>query len=190
MIEEVSPGRAPAAASDAPDLIEPVVAFRSWRVVDGRLRSVYLPHFWTGRETTARCMHAQAPDAGAPRSAAPGHEAPDRGCTCGVYAYYRPDVNFPTVDHQGVAGIVTLWGAIEVHDEGMRAQHARIEALALYSRWTTRQIEAVRGVAEDLGVDLVDLDEIEDAARRYGAPMAPEFVPGPGARERRHSATA
>lgn len=190
MIEEVSPGRAPAAAAGAPDLIEPVVAFRSWRVVDGRLRSVYLPHFWTERDATARCLHSQAPDAGAPRSAAPGHEAPDRGCTCGIYAYYRPDLNFPTVDHQGVAGIVSLWGAIEVHDEGMRAQHARIEALALYSRWTTRQIEAVRGVAADLGIDLVDLDEIEDAAHRYGAPIAPELVPGSGAREPRRRARA
>jgi hypothetical protein len=82
------------------------------------------------------------------------------------------------VDHQGVAGIVSVWGAVEVHQEGMRAEHARIEALALYARWTTRQLEAVRQVAGELGVDLVDLDEIEDAARRYGQPLSPELVPG------------
>ena len=57
-------------------------------------------------------------------------------------------------------------------------EHARVEALALYSRWTTRQIEAVREVARDLGVDLVDLDEIEDAARRYGRHISRELVPG------------
>ena len=178
MIEEVSPGRDQAPRERAPDLIEPIVAFRSWRVIDGRLRSVYLPFFWEEREVTASCMCAESPDADAPRAAAPGHAVPDRGCTCGVYAYYQPDKNFPTVDHQGVAGIVSLWGSIEVHDEGMRAEHARLEALALYSRWTTRQIDAVRGVAAELGVDLVDLDDIEDAARRYGQPITPELVPG------------
>jgi hypothetical protein len=33
-------------------------------------------------------------------------------------------------------------------------------------------------VVRELGVDIVDLDEIEDAARRYGQPIAPELVPG------------
>jgi hypothetical protein len=178
VIEEVSPGREQTAEARAPDLIEPIVAFRSWRVVEGRLRSVYLPTFWTEREMTASCLCSESPDPDAPRSARDGHGVPDRGCTCGIYAYYLPDMNFPTVDHQGVTGIVSVWGAIEVHGEGMRAEHARIEALALYSRWTTRQIDAVRNVAQELGVDLVDLDEIEEAARRYGQPITPALVPG------------
>ena len=63
----------------------------------------------------------------------------------------------------------------------MRAEHARVEALALYSRWTTRQIDAVREVAAELGVDLVDLDDIEDAARRYGRRITRELVPGAAA---------
>jgi hypothetical protein len=176
--EKVSGGHQVPAASRAPDLIEPVVAFRSWRVVDDRLRSVYLPVFWTEREIMATCLCSAAPDEDAPRSAPPGHAVPDRGCTCGVYAYYEPDLNFPTIDYRGVAGIVTLWGAIEVHPEGMRAEHARVEALALYSRWSLRQIEAVRGVAQALGVDLVDLDDIEEAAGRYGRRLTPALVPG------------
>ncbi len=178
MIEEVTPGLPAPAAERAPDLIEPVVAFRSWRVVDEGLRSVYLPVLWTGRDMTAACMCSESPDADARRSAPPGHGAPDRGCTCGIYAYYEPDLNFPTVDFRGVAGIVTLWGSIELHEEGMRAEHARVEALALYSRWSTRQIDAVRALASDLEVDLVDLDGIAEAARRYGRPVAPELVPG------------
>jgi hypothetical protein len=180
VIEEVTPGRPrPADAHlQAPDLIEAVVAFRSWRVVDGRLRSVYLPVFWDEAEVSAVCMGADAPDADTPRPAPPGHLAPDRGCTCGIYAYYEPDVNFPTVDYRGVAGIVSLWGSIELHEEGMRAQHARVEALAFYSRWTTRQLDAVREVAAELGVDVADLDEIKDAARRYGRGVGPELIPG------------
>ena len=186
MIEEISPPRPDSADFQTPDLIEPVVAFRSWRVVDGALRSVYLPFFWTERDVEATCMGHEAPDSNAPRSAPPGHHAPDRGCTCGVYAYYEPDMNFSTVDHRGVIGIVSLWGTIELHDDGMRAQHARVEALALYSRWTTRQIDAVREVARDLGVDLVDLDDIADAARRYGRHISRELVPG-AAHERQPS---
>lgn len=178
VIEEVSPPLPESAEFQTPDLIEPVVAFRSWRVVDGGLRSVYLPVFWTERDVTATCMGDEAPDADASRSAPPGHSAPDRGCTCGVYAYYGPDMNFPTVDYRGVVGIVSLWGSIELHEEGMRAQHARVEALALYSRWTTRQIDAVRDIARDLDVDLVDLDEIEEAAGRYGRHISRELVPG------------
>jgi hypothetical protein len=180
MIEEVCPGRQDE-MSPAPDLIEPIVAFRSWRVVEDELRSVYLPEAWTGREMSARCLHHLAPDADGLRVPV-DHAAPDRGCTCGIYAYYSPDLNFPTVDHQGVAGIVSVWGAIEVHEAGMRAERARIEALALYSRWTTRQLDAVRDVAAELGVDLVDLDDIEDAARRYGQPISPGLVPGAGPR--------
>ena len=183
VIEEVSPPLPEAAEFQTPDLIEPVVAFRSWRLVDGDLRSVYLPFFWTSREVSATCMHADSPDADAPRTAPPGHAAPDRGCTCGVYAYYRPDLNFPTVDYRGVSGIVSLWGTIELHAEGMRAQHARIEALALYSRWTTGQLDAVREVAADLGVDLVDLDDMEQAAPRYGRHITRELVPGSSAAE-------
>jgi hypothetical protein len=178
VIEEVSPARLESPDFQTPDLIEPVVAFRSWRIVDGSLRSVYLPVFWTEREARATCMSDESPDAGAPRSAAPGHSAPDRGCTCGIYAYYEPDMNFPTVDYRGVIGIVSLWGTIELHEDGMRGEHARVEALALYSRWTTRQIDAARGVAADLGVDLVDLDDIEGAARRYGRHITRELVPG------------
>jgi hypothetical protein len=178
MIEEISPPRPEPAALQPPDLIEPVVAYRSWRVVEGALRSVYLPSFWTEREVTAECMAAAAPDADADRTAPDGHRAPDRGCTCGIYAYYEPDRNFPTVDYRGVIGIVSVWGTIELHEEGMRAEHARVEALALYSRWSTRQIEAVRTVAGELGVDLVDLEEIEDNARRYGRHISRELVPG------------
>jgi hypothetical protein len=178
VIEEVSPGQLEWPELQTPDLIEPVVAFRSWRVVDDALRSVYLPVFWTAKEVRATCMSAESPDAGAPHAAAPGHSAPDRGCTCGVYAYYEPDKNFPTVDYRGVIGIVSLWGTIELHEDGMRAEHARVEALALYSRWTTRQIDAVRRIAAELEIELVDLDEIEDAARRYGRHITRELVPG------------
>lgn len=157
----------------APDFIEPVVGFRSWRAVNGRLRSPYVPVFWDQRQLCAECCPSCA-EALDPNCAHHDHVAPQPGCACGIYAYFEPDREFPMVDYQGVAGIVTLWGDIQVHSEGMRAEHAQIEALTLYSRWSTRQKRAVWAIAEQLGVDLVDLDEIEDAAERYGARLEPE----------------
>jgi hypothetical protein len=162
---------------DAPDLIEPLVAFRSWRAVGGRLRSPYLPVFWEERILHAEC---RAPVGALPEGtgAREPHLAPDPGCTCGIYAYLEPDRQFPTIDYRGVTGVVTVWGNIEVHAEGLRAQHARVEALAIYSRWSSRQKNAVWRIADDLGVDLVDLDEVESCVDLYGGRLPPALLPG------------
>jgi len=163
-----SPHLAPGDGLEAPDLIEPVVAFRSWRVVDGRLRSVYEPVFWLEPTQRAECRAA--------RRAHPAHDAPASGCSCGIYASHEADHHFPTVDHRGVSGIVTAWGNIEVHLDGIRAEWVQVEALAIYERWSRRQVDAVLAVAEELGSDVVDLNELEDAAGRYGVRLDPAFA--------------
>ena len=125
------------------DFVEPVVAYRKWRVVDGRLRSLYMPVFWTEPEQQAECRYAPSTGARPAR-----HMAPDPACVCGIYASHEPDYQFPTIDFRGVSGLVTVWGSIEVHADGLRAEYARVEALSLYERWTIRQLDAVRIVAE------------------------------------------
>ena len=59
---------------------------------------------------------------------------------------------------------MTVWGRIEIGADEMRAELARVEALALYSRWSRRQRDAVQEVAANLGVELVDLRELGAAA--------------------------
>ncbi|PWU25066.1 MAG: hypothetical protein C5B48_03175 [Candidatus Rokuibacteriota bacterium] len=162
------PDFAPAEGFQAPDLIEPVVAFRNWRVVDGRLRSVYEPVFWLDPMQRADCLSDRRGQA--------HHDAPASGCTCGLYASHQPDHEFPTIDHRGVAGIVTAWGNIEVHADGIRAECMQVEALSIYELWTRRQIDAVRSVAADLGSDVVDLNELENAAGQYGVRLDPAFA--------------
>src|SRR5919112_1421635 len=93
-------------AARAPDLITPVVAFRAWRMIDGKLLSPYIPCRWEGRE-----MHAD--------------------CRCGIYAYHRPGTQTYFGEWEWTEGIVTAWGRIEAHATGLRAQHARVEALGL-----------------------------------------------------------
>jgi hypothetical protein len=155
-------------ATEAPDLIEPVVGFRNWRIYDaGGLSSPHLPVPWPGRVLHAECRRFERVE----HLLEEPHSAPNAECGCGISAYYAPTDDFSRVDFRGVSGIVTVWGTIDVDPGGMRAEHARIEALGFYQRWSRRQKEAVRGVAADLGVDLVELDELGPAADRYGAPL-------------------
>jgi len=163
-----APFFAPADGVEAPDLIDPVVAFRNWRVVDGRLRSVYEPVYWLDPMQRADCR--------AEHRGHPPHDAPASGCTCGIYASHQPDYEFPTVDYRGVSGIVTAWGNIEVHADGIRAEWVQVEALSIYERWNRRQIDAVRAVAEDLGSDVIDLNDLEATAGRYGVRLDRGFA--------------
>jgi hypothetical protein len=163
---------------------EPVVAFRGWRADEGRLRSPYVPVYWE-RTNHAFCNRAAmwAPGTGSGRDLP--HRVPSPGCSCGIHAFAEADRDMAKVDHRGVLGIVTLWGNIEVHPDGMRGEYARIEALALYSRWTRRQKAAVFEIAEKLEVELVDLDELEVFASVLGSRLAER-----AARTQPHEATA
>ena len=106
----------------------------------------------------------------------PAHMAPHPDCGCGIRAYHSPLDDFSRVDYQAVSGIVTVWGRVQIGPDEMRAERARVEALALYHRWTRRQTDAVRSTAAALGVDLVDLRELEAAASGYGGPPPPVLL--------------
>ncbi len=190
MTPETRASVGPADLFRTPDLIEPVVGFRSWRAIDGRLRSLYLPVFWDQRVMRAECPSAsrtplaEAISADAPQSASATaaalerpHMAPDPDCSCGIYTYFEPDYQFPTLDYRGVVGIVTLTGTIEVHADGMRGEEACVHALATYSRWVKRHRDEVAAIAEALEVDLVELEQLEEAAVKYGRPLSRGLLP-------------
>jgi hypothetical protein len=160
----------------APDLIEPVVGFRDWRVENGRLASRHLPMVWTEQTVRAECFplggHAFASEFD-PHP----HEAPGASCSCGIYAWHNPQGEFSLIDVRGVTGIVTLWGTLQAYAEGMRAEYARVEALAVYDRWTSQKKRLVRGIAAALGADLVELGRLAEAGRDYGQPIPAEMLP-------------
>ena len=87
----------------------------------------------------------------------------------GVRAYHTPAGDVSKVDYRAVSGIVTVWGRIEIGADEMRAELARVEALAVYSRWSRRQRDAVQEVAANLGAELVELRELAAAAASFGA---------------------
>jgi len=94
-----------------PDYISPVVGCRVWQWDVKGLKSLNGVLWQPGRAFTAECR-------------TPGcHEAPQSGCTCGVYA----SKNFDHLSRLGyienrIHGEVSLWGTVIEHEEGWRAQ--------------------------------------------------------------------
>jgi hypothetical protein len=158
----------------APDLFEPVIAFRSWRVVDGELVSPHVPQRWDEGVAVARCERL---DPGASASAARGeplpfeHEAPHPDCHCGIHAYFEPRLAVPAVDFRRVLGIVVVWGRLEVHPGGVRAQFARVQALGSSSSWSSWHRADVAAIGARLGVPVVDEEALAAAAPDYGSPL-------------------
>src|SRR4051812_41027886 len=156
------------ALTRAPDLVEPVIGFRAWRVLDDRLLSPYIPCRWDGRVMHAACFPANRSLTFGDGWLAAPHASPHPRCKCGIYAYHRPGAQAYFGEWQWVEGIVSVWGRIEAHADGLRAEHARVEALA-----------GRPAIAAWLGADLVERDELAAAAGDYGAPLPPALLPGP-----------
>jgi hypothetical protein len=150
-----------ASARSAPDLIHAVIGFRHWRFDDHGLLSLTRDHRWRGTECVATCTSS--------------HQAPVNDCACGIYAWYDPCPRTSSVsDH--VAGAVIVWGRVELHATGMRAQNARLVALALpLSRWGKRR--KVVAIAEYFSVPAVPHRALRYVALAHGRPVPSHFRP-------------
>lgn len=127
-----------AALDAAPDYIEPLEAWRVWRVVecDGELwlASVVKRTLWrAGEPLAAECLRRRTLRSWLRRR--PRHVAPHCDCECGIYATeltrageYLND-SFPEALGR-VFGRVSLWGTVVECERGFRASHAY--PLALY----------------------------------------------------------
>jgi hypothetical protein len=140
----------------APDLITAVIGFRQWRLVGTELWSLRAGDRWRRGVHTAHCLNHD-------------HAAPANGCTCGIYAWYGPaprGASAMTPDLVG--GAVALWGQIELHAHGMRAQHAMVVALALpFSRGAKHRL--IAEAANALEVPAVPARRLRATALAHGA---------------------
>ncbi len=142
----------------APDLIGVVIGFRQFEVRHGQLWSVLAPHRWTPGPDTATCM---APNR---------HEepVPAKHCTCGFYARYTPPARTASLTTPDlVGGAMALWGRIELHAHGMRAEHAAVVALALPFSYGRKRRELLLAAAS-LGVPAVPARRLVAAATTHG----------------------
>jgi hypothetical protein len=163
-------------SATAPDLVEPVVGFREWVVVRGNLTSPYVPYRWERRTARARCFPANRNLQFGRGWVDEPHAAPHARCRCGIYALHRPRAASPFPDADRVWGVVSVWGRIEVHSDGMRAEHARVEALTPGVEGRRGNEAVLRRVAARLGVELVEWDELPAVAARYGSPLPDRLV--------------
>jgi hypothetical protein len=163
--------------SAAPDLVEPVVGFRKWRVVAGRLTSPYIPLRWEQAVVHARCYPANRSLLFGAGWLAEPHEAPHPRCRCGVYAWHALPAAGPVPDPDRAFGVVRLWGRIEVHADGMRAEHAAIAAIGVAPGLGQRHRERMAAIAAGLGVELVEQADLPAVAARHGSPLPEALLP-------------
>lgn len=138
-------------ADRAPDLIEPILAWRGWEVTPtGHLIASGVQGVWDPGVNTAVCKHA-------------GHteDVPAVNCGCGFYGWHEPS----DVQHGQIRGAIKCWGEIIVHDVGVRAEFA--EVVCLFQS-TTQEVWLQRA-SERYGVPLVaSQDEAEKLAATHG----------------------
>jgi hypothetical protein len=160
----------------APDLIEPVVGFRYWELRDGALWSLFDREPWHGTVLSAECRKAGSRFG--VRPAAP-HTSPHRDCSCGIYAFHRrPDKwAYPTREGNIVAGAVTLSGRLEVHGAGVRAEHARVHALAPEPNAGRALRLRLGRAARRLGIPVVPYGELETAVASAGRALPDDLLP-------------
>jgi hypothetical protein len=118
-------------------------------------------------------MHATCHDANRTLTRGRGwldepHTSPDPRCQCGIYGYFTPGPRSWYGEAYWCEGVITAWGRVEVHADGFRAEHARVEALALPEDRLPHAAAAVRAAAAHLGVALVEHAQLESVARALG----------------------
>ena len=154
--------------SKAPDFVEPLEAWRVWKVIrrDGMysLGSVVQRTVWpAGEALVAECLAGGRLSRLLRRRKA-RHGAPDVGCQCGIYAAgleivgsYAADAPFSSVSR--VLGQVALWGTVVECARGYRASHAYPARI---------YVPADAGEAWRIG-----WDEVALGLCRYGVPVEP-----------------
>jgi hypothetical protein len=142
-----------------PDGVEPIVAWRYWRVDDktGRLRSLardrteWLPNV----PFTARCRYERLDHTDARWRLVDGslwkpHESPGEECRCGIYGArdLRALRSHPLFGFRfTVAGEVLLWGKVIRGELGYRAQYAYPRRLFVVLRSRERRAKAVESLS-------------------------------------------
>ena len=156
--------------SAAPDLIDPVVGFHHWRIDDEALWSPYVGFRWVPGVNVASCAVMPAHD---------GH-APVHDCTCGLYAWYRPCPRAAVLGTRDlVAGAVAMWGALECHAGGVRAQYAAVVAIVI-PLWCGRKRRRLLEIADLLGVEVVPARALKGVALAHGLPLPKAWAPRRG----------
>jgi hypothetical protein len=132
----------------------PLYGLRAWRVVaDERGERLAAPHQGTTWPTGGEWLQATC-SAGA-------HAAPAAGCDCGAHAFHprRAAAKRVLATRREIAGVIEAGGAVEVHEDGFRAERARPHALVLAPG---RNQHLVRRLAHAYGAETIEIRRPDD----------------------------
>src|SRR2546430_548156 len=128
------------AFSGSDPLIGEIVGLRTFRVDEsGLLLPLYSNLTWYDGANTATC----APPTGDRRRV--DHAVPSPDCECGFYAYGSERAAAQNRQMRYVQAVVSCWGGVVAGTQGIRAEHARIDALWLHPnvpRWARTRVAA------------------------------------------------
>jgi hypothetical protein len=145
----------------APDFVEPIIGYRQWRLSGGTLNSLFSDAQWTRPTMRANCPVGDHDPA----------ITPSNGCSCGIYAYYEPCPRTASAATRDmVGGVIVVWGRIELHATGLRAEHGRVVGLELpLSRGRKRR--EVLEVAARLNIPAVPHHRLKAVGAEHGLPL-------------------
>lgn len=149
----------------------PLVGFRMWMIANDTLMTSN-DHRWEIGVNRAECVAGEH-DA---------HDVPRADCDCGLYAMKQLqdpaqyDCEYcEALDHSArahpyylVPGLVRMWGRVEVHPTGMRAEYATPVALAVTNRYATSHQRVIRNFAKNHYLDLLAWKDFPRRAYEYG----------------------
>jgi hypothetical protein len=139
--------------SDPAIVPSPLYGLRTWAVVGApgaeRLGAPQRDATWP---TGGEWLEAHCPT---------GHAAPASGCECGVHAWHPRlrSARRALASRRHVAGVVEATGAVELHEDGFRAERARPYAIVDVP-WRSGRVS--RTLAEAYGVPLIEARRAAD----------------------------
>jgi hypothetical protein len=105
-------------------LVGEIVGLRTFRIDDsGLLLPLYSDGAWYDGTNTATCS---PPTGHHPRGP---HPVPADECECGFYAYGSEAAAAQNRNMRYVQAVVSCWGGVVAGSKGLRAEHARIDAM-------------------------------------------------------------
>ena len=171
--------------STAPLVPGPLYGLRTWRVVvhDGRER-LFAPQRGTPWTLGRGWLQATCGE---------GHAAPAADCRCGIHAWHprRASARRVLRSRFDLPGIVEADGAVELHEDGFRAERARPYA---FVRLPGRNPFLIDRLAAAYGAEVIDLRRFEELLavcreRRLGLqePVVEELLGAEAIEERRRA---
>jgi hypothetical protein len=133
--------------NDEPLISGPLYGLRTWRVVaeDG-VERLAAPHRGTTWPTGGEWLEATCDR----------HPAPAAGCDCGIHGLHprRSSARRVLATRRDVAGIVEAEGAVEVYEDGFRAERGRPYGLVVVPG---RNADQIGRLAKAYGVDVIEV---------------------------------